>query len=76
MEPEEPVFQGDYSFNTGKLKQFGIPDYVMFVAVLVISAAIGFYFAWADRNKKSIKDFLLAGGKMGPLPVSLSLLGV
>ena len=76
MKPEEPIFHGDYSFNTGKLKQFSTPDYVIFAAVLVISAAIGFFFAWTDRNKKSIKDFLLAGGKMTSLPVALSLLGL
>ncbi|XP_012935607.1 sodium-coupled monocarboxylate transporter 1 [Aplysia californica] len=71
---EEPIFYGDYSFNTGKLKQFSAWDYVLFAAILVISAGIGFFHAWRDRNKKSLKDFLLAGKNMGPIPVGLSLL--
>lgn len=71
---EEPIFYGDYSFNTGNLKQFSAFDYVMFVAILVISAGIGFYHAWKGRNKTDMKHFLLAGGKMSPWPVSLSLL--
>lgn len=69
-----PFFHGDYSFNTGKLKQFTVVDYVIFAAVLVISAGIGFYHAWKDRRQKSIDEFLLAGRNMHPVPVALSLL--
>lgn len=69
-----PFYWGDYSFNTGKLKQFSVADYVIFAAILVISAAIGFYFAWKDRKEKSITSFLLADRNMSPFPVALSLL--
>ncbi|CAG5127309.1 unnamed protein product, partial [Candidula unifasciata] len=69
-----PVFLGDYSFNTGRLKQFSPVDYVMFASILVISAGIGFYHAWKDRKQKSSDDFLLAGRNMSPYPVALSLL--
>ncbi|RUS84523.1 hypothetical protein EGW08_007692 [Elysia chlorotica] len=72
--PREPVFRGDYSFNTGKLKQFSPLDYVLFSAVLIVSAAIGLYNAWRDRRKRSLDDYLLAGRSMNPWPVGLSLL--
>jgi sodium-coupled monocarboxylate transporter 8/12 len=55
---------GDVSIITGKTKTFGVWDYVLFVAILVISAGIGFYHAWKDRRKQTVKDFLLAGGNM------------
>ncbi|BFZ17587.1 hypothetical protein BsWGS_20626 [Bradybaena similaris] len=69
-----PMFLGDYSFNTGHLKQFTPVDYAMFAAILAISAGIGFYHAWKDRKQTSSDDFLLAGRNMSPYPVALSLL--
>ncbi|KAK3586083.1 hypothetical protein CHS0354_033206 [Potamilus streckersoni] len=63
-----------YSFQTGKIKNFTIIDYVLFGLTLALSAAIGLYYAIKDRNKKNTKDFLLAGGNMNPIPVALSLL--
>ncbi|XP_053402912.1 sodium-dependent multivitamin transporter-like [Mercenaria mercenaria] len=49
-------------------------DYLIFILVLVISTAIGIFFAWRDRKKQNAADFLLGGRKMGILPVSLSLM--
>ncbi|CAL1529752.1 unnamed protein product [Lymnaea stagnalis] len=72
--PKEPIFHGDYSFNTGQLKQFSWLDYVIFAAILVVSAGIGFYHALKDRKNKSMSNFLLAGRNMSPIPVGLSLL--
>lgn len=69
-----PHFHGDFRFNTGVSKRFSTVDYVIFAAVLGISAGIGAYFAWKDRQKKDIDDFLLAGRNMSPFPVALSLL--
>ncbi|XP_059167278.1 sodium-coupled monocarboxylate transporter 1-like [Physella acuta] len=70
----QPIFEGDYSFNTGHLKTFTWLDYVIFGAILFISAAIGLYFAIKDRRNKSMNHFLLAGKNMSPIPVGLSLL--
>jgi len=53
---------------------FGSLDYVLFVATLVVSAAIGVYFAIKDRKSRDVKDFLLGGGKIHVVPVTLSLL--
>ncbi|KAH9498361.1 hypothetical protein Btru_008088 [Bulinus truncatus] len=69
----QPVFSGDYSFNTGILKQFTWVDYLIFAAVLVISSGIGLYHAIKDR-KKNLENYLMAGRQMNPIPVGLSLL--
>ena len=72
--PRDPVFLGEYSFNTGTLKQFSVLDYVLFSAVLVVSASIGLFNAWRDRQKQTLDDYLLAGRSMNPIPVAMSLL--
>ena len=63
----------DYSIVTGKKATFGTVDYVLFALMFVFSAAIGFYHAYRDRNKKNVDEFQLGGRKMHPIPVSLSL---
>ncbi|KAH9498359.1 Sodium-coupled monocarboxylate transporter 1 [Bulinus truncatus] len=70
---KQPVFSGDYSFNTGTLIQFTWVDYLIFAAVLAISSGIGLYHAIKDR-KKNLENYLMAGRQMNPIPVGLSLL--
>ncbi|XP_066490584.1 sodium-coupled monocarboxylate transporter 1-like [Tiliqua scincoides] len=48
-------------------------DYVVFAAMLLISAAIGIYYAFAGGGQKTAKDFLMGGRSMSALPVALSL---
>lgn len=55
-------------------KKFGIPDYVIFVLTLVISAAIGLFYAWRDKRQHSTENFLLGGRQMSIFPVTLSLM--
>ncbi|XP_060576697.1 sodium-coupled monocarboxylate transporter 1-like [Ruditapes philippinarum] len=62
-----------YSIETGQKRTFGSLDYVLFSLMFCFSAAIGFYHAYKDRNKKKTEDFHLGGRKMHPIPVSLSL---
>uniref|UniRef100_A0A3Q3VYP6 Uncharacterized protein n=1 Tax=Mola mola TaxID=94237 RepID=A0A3Q3VYP6_MOLML len=52
---------------------FSAPDYVVFALMLVVSAAVGVYFAWADRGQRSLGNFLMGGRRLTALPVSLSL---
>ncbi|KAL8566592.1 hypothetical protein ACOMHN_054814 [Nucella lapillus] len=59
---------------TRHTKTFSVLDYVIFAAILTISASIGFYHAWKDRKNQTLKEFLHAGGNMQLLPVMLSLL--
>ncbi|XP_053200203.1 sodium-coupled monocarboxylate transporter 1 [Scomber japonicus] len=52
---------------------FVAADYVVFALMLVVSAAVGVYYAWSDRGQKSSGDFLMGGRSLTALPVSLSL---
>uniref|UniRef100_A0AAQ5ZEN2 Solute carrier family 5 member 8 n=1 Tax=Amphiprion ocellaris TaxID=80972 RepID=A0AAQ5ZEN2_AMPOC len=52
---------------------FVAADYVVFALMLVVSAAVGVYYAWTDRKQRSSGDFLMGGRRLTALPVSLSL---
>ncbi|KAH9519980.1 Sodium-dependent multivitamin transporter [Bulinus truncatus] len=52
---------------------FGIIDYVMLTAMLVISLGIGIYFAFGGKQVKTKFEYLLGSRKMGVIPVTLSL---
>lgn len=52
---------------------FTVWDYVVFAAVLLISAAIGIYYAFAGDSRETSKDFLMGGRRMHAVPVALSL---
>ncbi|XP_041362105.1 sodium-dependent multivitamin transporter-like [Gigantopelta aegis] len=67
------MVSGDYSINTGVVKRFGAVDYVVFALTLLISCGIGLFYAIKDRNVITTKNYLLAGGKMDVVPVSMSL---
>nr|XP_019947839.1 PREDICTED: sodium-coupled monocarboxylate transporter 1-like [Paralichthys olivaceus] len=48
-------------------------DYVVFVLLLVVSAAIGIYYAWVNRGQGNSREFLTGGRRLTALPVSMSL---
>ncbi|ELK10337.1 Sodium-coupled monocarboxylate transporter 1 [Pteropus alecto] len=52
---------------------FGVWDYVVFAAMLAISAVIGIYYAFAGNSQHTSKEFLTGGRSMNPVPVALSL---
>ncbi|XP_045892911.1 sodium-coupled monocarboxylate transporter 1 isoform X1 [Micropterus dolomieu] len=52
---------------------FVVADYLVFALMLVLSAAVGVYYAWADRGQRNSGDFLMGGRRMTALPVSMSL---
>ncbi|XP_029455581.1 sodium-coupled monocarboxylate transporter 1-like [Rhinatrema bivittatum] len=52
---------------------FTVWDYVVFAAMLIISAAIGIYYAFVGGGQKTTKDFLMGGRSMTAVPVALSL---
>ena len=43
---------------------FSLLDYVVFGGMLVISAAIGLFYAYKERHKKSVDHLLLGGRKL------------
>lgn len=52
---------------------FQAADYVVFATMLLVSAAVGVYYAWADRGQSTSGEFLVGGRRLTALPVSLSL---
>lgn len=59
--------------GTAGVGSFAAADYVVFALMLLVSAAVGVYYAWADRGQRSSSDFLTGGRRLTALPVSLSL---
>ncbi|NWY55676.1 SC5A8 protein, partial [Chionis minor] len=57
----------------GSMGRFTVWDYVVFAAMLLVSAVIGIYYAFAGGGQKTSKDFLMGGRSMSALPVALSL---
>lgn len=52
---------------------FVVWDYVVFAGMLLISAAIGIYYAFAGGGQQTSKDFLMGGRSLTAVPVALSL---
>ena len=56
------------------VQRFGWPDYLVFAAMLAISAIIGIYYACVGGKQNSTSEFLMAGRNMGTFPVAMSLI--
>lgn len=56
------------------VKHLSVIDYIVFAAMLAISALIGIYYACTGGKQKTASEFLMANRQMGVLPVALSLL--
>ncbi|XP_045409089.1 sodium-coupled monocarboxylate transporter 1 [Lemur catta] len=52
---------------------FVVWDYVVFAGMLLISAAVGIYYAFAGGGQQTSEDFLIGGRRMTAVPVALSL---
>lgn len=52
---------------------FVVWDYLVFAGMLLISAAIGIYYAFAGGGQQTSKDFLMGGRSMTAVPVAMSL---
>lgn len=53
---------------------FGIVDYIVFAIMLIISAGIGVFYAFADRKKSDTQEFLMGGRSLSVFPVAMSVL--
>ncbi len=55
--------------------RFHWADYLVFSMALLMSSAVGLYYAVVDRKRKqnTTEDFLMGGRSMPVLPVSISL---
>ncbi|NXL00113.1 SC5A6 protein, partial [Mesembrinibis cayennensis] len=54
--------------------EFTVIDYSIFALLLVLSSAIGLFYALSGDRQRTVQEFLLANRNMGFLPVALSLL--
>ena len=72
MSQEEVFFQRNDLLSREELRnKFGILNYVVFVAMLLVSAIIGVFYWW--KGQKNTDEFLLASRSMSTLPMTLSL---
>ena len=53
---------------------FGAADYVVFAAMLAVSAVIGIYYAFAGGKQSTTSEFLMGDRSMSVLPVAMSLM--
>lgn len=58
---------------TAEKPLFGWEDYMVVVAMLVVSCCIGIFFCLFDKKQVTSSDFLLGGGSMGTFPMAMSL---
>ncbi|KAG1670131.1 Sodium-coupled monocarboxylate transporter 1 [Nymphon striatum] len=56
------------------IARFSIADYVVFSLMLMISAAIGVYYACSGGKQKTNDEFLMANRSLRILPVAMSIL--
>lgn len=56
------------------LMRFSVADYVIFALLLIVSSAIGLFYALSGGRQRTTQEFLLAGRSMTFVPVALSLL--
>ncbi|XP_056419650.1 sodium-dependent multivitamin transporter isoform X2 [Hyla sarda] len=54
--------------------RFTTVDYIIFALLLILSSAIGLFYALSGGKQRTTQEFLLANRSMGFLPVALSLL--
>ena len=55
------------------VQYIGVADYVVFSLMLVMSAAIGFFYAYKDRKRSDMDNFHRGNRKINPVAVSVSL---
>ncbi|XP_070512608.1 LOW QUALITY PROTEIN: sodium-coupled monocarboxylate transporter 1 [Cardiocondyla obscurior] len=67
--PEMPTVQQ----ISKSMQNFGMPDYTVFAAMLVICGIIGIYFGFVKKSSGE-DEYLVGGRNMSSFPVSLSLL--
>lgn len=60
------------------LQKFGMPDYVVFVLMLISCSLIGIYFGFIQKKSKKSSDeesdYLVGGRQMQVVPITMSLI--
>lgn len=55
------------------MQNFGLPDYALFILMLVLCGGIGIYFGFVNKSSGEA-EYLVGGRNMKTFPVSLSLI--
>lgn len=55
------------------LQRFSLPDYLVFVLMLVLCIFIGIYFGFMQKQKSTEDEYLVGGRNMHTFPIALSL---
>lgn len=63
----------DLRKNMERQKFFGTADYIIFALTLLLSSAIGIYFAYRQRKKLSSNEYLRAGKSVPRFPLFVSM---
>ena len=61
------------SVEVYEVGRFSAWDYVVVVAMLLISVAIGIFYSLTGGKQKTADEFFLGNRNMNPIPVALSL---
>lgn len=56
------------------VSNFGLADYAVLFAMLLISSGIGIYFRLSGGRQKTTSEYLFANGQMSALPLAFSLM--
>ena len=57
----------------GSELSFHWADYLVFALTLLLSATIGVFYAYRDRRRTTVEEYMMAGRKMPILPVTVSM---
>ncbi|XP_023215230.1 putative sodium-dependent multivitamin transporter isoform X2 [Centruroides sculpturatus] len=58
----------------GSSATFGVVDYIVFAAMLIVSAAVGVYFQFTGGKQRTTEEIILGDKKMSVMPVAFSLM--
>uniref|UniRef100_A0A3Q1GBZ6 Solute carrier family 5 member 8 n=1 Tax=Acanthochromis polyacanthus TaxID=80966 RepID=A0A3Q1GBZ6_9TELE len=74
LHPSVGIFlSGILSNDCGPVPTFSVWDYVVFAAIIVVSAGIGLFQSFRGRKESTSAEFLLGGRQMTAVPVAMSL---
>ena len=69
---DSDIIRDDLISKDDLAEKFGVLNYMIFVAMLLISTLIGVFYWW--KGQDNTDDFLLAGRSMGTFPMAMSLI--
>ena len=66
------IISGTLNYTERSEATFQAGDWAVLGCVLGLSALVGLFWAWKDRNKSS-EEYMMGGGNVSPVPIAMSL---